>query len=143
LTIIDQWGVLLVVAVSILIGAPIRAVQVHCSCQFVLKTSLKWPASRHFRLVFKTNLASYTSTTLSAAPRPPYRHGAQSFGKLNRDILEYNPTNAPFVFLMRRSAKNNLPELAVLFSLIKANFLRNSLLFKGNLTQSKGNRIVK
>jgi hypothetical protein len=33
--------------------------------------------------------------------------------------------------------------LAVLFSLIKSNFLRNSDLFKGNLTQSKGNRMVK
>jgi hypothetical protein len=45
--------------------------------------------------------------------------------------------------VLRDKVKNNLPKLAIIFSLIKTNFLRNSELFKKNLTQSKGNRIVK
>jgi hypothetical protein len=44
---------------------------------------------------------------------------------------------------IRDEVKNKLPKLAIIISLIKANFLRNSELFKKNLTQSKGNRIVK
>ena len=31
----------------------------------------------------------------------------------------------------------------IIFSLIKTNCLRNNRLFKSNLTQSKGNRIIK
>jgi chondroitin-sulfate-ABC endolyase/exolyase len=45
--------------------------------------------------------------------------------------------------MLRDEVKNKLPKLAIIFSLIKANSLRNNGLFKKYLMQSKGNRIVK
>jgi hypothetical protein len=44
---------------------------------------------------------------------------------------------------VRRKIKNNLPELVIVFSLNKANSLRNNGLFKKDLTLSKGNRMTK
>ena len=44
---------------------------------------------------------------------------------------------------IRRKTKNNLPKLVIIFSLIKANSLRNNGLLKKDLTQSKGNRMTK
>jgi hypothetical protein len=35
---------------------------------------------------------------------------------------------------IRRETKNNIPKLAIIFFLIKANFLRNNELFKKNCT---------
>jgi hypothetical protein len=45
--------------------------------------------------------------------------------------------------LIRDEVKNNLPKLVIIFSLIKANSLRNNGLFKKDLTLSKGNRMTK
>jgi hypothetical protein len=44
---------------------------------------------------------------------------------------------------IRRKTKTNIPKLVIIFSLIKANFLRNNGLSKKNLTLSKGNRMTK
>jgi hypothetical protein len=45
--------------------------------------------------------------------------------------------------VFRDKTKNNVPKLAIIFSLIKANSLKYNGLHKKDLTQSKGNRIVK
>ena len=44
---------------------------------------------------------------------------------------------------LRDETKNNVPKLAIIFSLIKTNFLKSNGLNERNLTKSKGNRIVK
>jgi hypothetical protein len=54
---------------------------------------------------------------------------------------DFYQKNHPFSF--RDKVKNKLPKLTIIFSLIKANSLRNNGLSKKDLTQSKGKRIVK